>query len=127
VPLVDVMLVLLVIFMVTAPMMQRGVEVKLPTSRRANPITANEPVYVTLPASYRADKRVLIGDEWVSADVLPERTRQTMLLKTDKHVFLRLERTVSAQEIIDVMDLLKDGGVQEVGIVSEFASPVRRR
>jgi hypothetical protein len=49
VPLVDVMLVLLIIFMVTAPMMQRGLEIQLPVARRGQPITA-EPVYVTLPA-----------------------------------------------------------------------------
>jgi len=60
VPLVDVMLVLLIIFMVTAPMMQRGLEIQLPVARRGTPITA-EPVYVTLPLSYRKDKRVAIG------------------------------------------------------------------
>ena len=60
VPLVDVMLVLLIIFMVTAPMMQRGVEINLPVARRGAPISA-EPIYVTLPLSYRKDRRVLIG------------------------------------------------------------------
>ena len=60
VPLVDVMLVLLIIFMVTAPMMQRGLEIQLPVARRGQPISA-EPVYVTLPLSYRKDKRVSIG------------------------------------------------------------------
>ena len=60
VPLVDVMLVLLIIFMVTAPMMQRGIEIQLPVARRGRPISA-EPVFVTLPLSYRKDQRVLIG------------------------------------------------------------------
>ena len=53
VPLVDVMLVLLIIFMVTAPMMQQGLEVNLPQARRADPINA-QPVYVTVPADFRA-------------------------------------------------------------------------
>ena len=51
-PLVDVMLVLLIIFMVTAPMMQQGLQVNLPQARRADPINA-QPVYVTVPADFR--------------------------------------------------------------------------
>ena len=51
VPLVDVMLVLLIIFMVTAPMMQQGLQVNLPQSRRATPVTA-QPIYVTVPADF---------------------------------------------------------------------------
>ena len=51
VPLVDVMLVLLIIFMVTAPMMQQGLPVNLPQARRAQPVTA-QPIYVTIPATF---------------------------------------------------------------------------
>src|SRR6185436_18480684 len=90
VPLVDVMLVLLIIFMVTAPMMQRGMEVRLPTSRRASTnISAERPI-ITLPLSYRKDKRVLIGDEPVRTDVLSARIRQKMVARPDKGVFLRM-------------------------------------
>src|SRR5687768_18619442 len=81
VPLVDVMLVLLIIFMVTAPMMQRGLEIQLPVARRGQPISA-EPVYVTLPLSYRKDRRVAIGplgkEELVPIDVLGERDRKSV-------------------------------------------------
>ena len=70
VPLVDVMLVLLIIFMVAAPMMQKGVEVNLPTSRRADSMTKTS-LYVTVPASYAKDHRVYIDDESVPVDVLP--------------------------------------------------------
>src|ERR687895_2978580 len=78
VPLVDLMLMLLIIFMVTAPMMQRGLEIQLPVARRGQPISA-EPVYVTLPLSYRKDKRVTIGppgkEERVPVGVVGERGR----------------------------------------------------
>ena len=77
VPLVDVMLVLLIIFMVTAPMIQRGVDVKLPVARRANPIVG-ERVEVTVPLSYRQNHSVYLGTELVRADVLQERVRQKM-------------------------------------------------
>jgi biopolymer transport protein ExbD len=121
VPLVDVMLVLLIIFMVTAPMMQRGVEINLPVARRGAPITA-EPVYVTVPMSYRKDRRVLIGpagkEESVPLDVLGERARQTLVSRQSKQVFLRMDAGVNAQEFLAVMDGLKDGGVEAVGIVA---------
>ena len=117
VPLVDVMLVLLIIFMVTAPMMQRGIDVKLPTSRRAAPISS-EPLFVTVPLSYRADQRVRLGDEAVRIEVLAERVRQAMLVQTEKKIFMRVDGSVSAQDIMTVMDRLKDGGVEDVGLVA---------
>src|ERR1700687_6211658 len=89
VPLVDVMLVLLIIFMVTEPMMQRGIEVKLPTSRRAAAIST-EPLFVTVPMSYRTDRRVLLGVEAIRIDVLSERVRQALLTHAEKKIFLRV-------------------------------------
>jgi biopolymer transport protein TolR len=121
VPLVDVMLVLLIIFMVTAPMMQRGVEIQLPVARRATSISA-EPVFVTLPLSYRKDRKVLLGSdatqEPVSLELLGERARQLLVSRASKQVYLRMDAGMNAQEFLAVMDSLKDGGVQEVGIVA---------
>src|SRR3954452_22161887 len=74
VPLVDVMLVLLIIFMVTAPMIQRGIDVKLPVSRRASAIEG-ERLFVTVPASYRSDGMLFLGNEKLTAVVLQERIR----------------------------------------------------
>jgi biopolymer transport protein ExbD len=121
VPLVDVMLVLLIIFMVTAPMMQRGIDVKLPTSRRAAPISS-EPLFVTVPLSYRTDRRVRLGEEPIPVAVLAERVRQAMLTQSEKKVFLRVDGGLSAQDIMDVFDQLKDGGVQDVGFVAAPAT-----
>jgi len=118
VPLVDVMLVLLIIFMVTAPMMQRGIDVKLPVSRRAQAIS-DQRVFVTVPLSYRADHRVMLGDEAIGVDVLAERIRQAMLTRTDKDVFLRGDGAIQLQELISIMDRLKDGGVENVAVVSD--------
>jgi biopolymer transport protein ExbD len=70
IPLVDVMLVLLIIFMVAAPMMQKGVEVNLPVARRADKLTNAEPLYVTIPASYRQDRRIFLDKEPLPIDVL---------------------------------------------------------
>ena len=119
IPLVDVMLVLLIIFMVAAPMMQKGVEVNLPVSRRADKLSNTEPIYVTVPTSYRDDRRIYIDQEAVSVDVLAERMRQAMLNRTDKQVFLRGDGAVQLQELMDVFGRLKEAGIEKVGIVAQ--------
>ncbi len=118
VPLVDVMLVLLIIFMVTAPMMQQGIDVNLPQARRAQPVSA-QPIYVTVPLTFRTDQRVQLDKESMRVEVLNERVRQALLSRTDKSVFLRGDGGVTLQELMQVMDKLKEGGVEKVGIVSQ--------
>jgi biopolymer transport protein ExbD len=119
VPMVDVMLVLLIIFMVAAPMLQRGVEVNLPVASRSQEI-ASERVFVDVPASYKSDQRVFIKQEPIRIDVLSERIRQLMTTSSDKQVYLRGDGEVNLQELMDVLDRLKEGGVQNVGIVSKL-------
>lgn len=119
VPLVDVMLVLLIIFMVAAPMLQRGVEVNLPQARRAQPIS-DERLFISVPLSYRENRRVQFGDEAVGLDVLPERVRQAMRTQEQKEVFLRGDGGITLQELMDVMDSLKEGGVERVGLVARL-------
>ena len=122
VPLVDVMLVLLIIFMVAAPMLQRGVEVNLPVARQTQKMPG-ERLYISVPLSYRKDHRVFMGegrqqDEAVSADVLAERIRQFVTSKDQRDVYLRADAEVQAQEILEVIDRLKEGGIEKVGIVA---------
>jgi biopolymer transport protein TolR len=119
VPLVDVMLVLLIIFMVTAPMMQRGFDVNLPTAVRSQPIN-EERVFITVPLSFRTDRMVQLGDEPIRIDILNERARQLMLGRPDKQVFLRGDGGITMQELLNVMDKLKEGGVERVGIVAKL-------
>ena len=126
VPLVDVMLVLLIIFMVAAPMMQQGLGVNLPQQRRATALPPpSDPIYVTVPLTFVRDRRVEIGNEKIRLDVLAERIRQRVQQREDKQVFLRSDGQVTMQHIMDVMDRLKDGGVEKVGIVSRPATDRR--
>jgi len=126
IPLVDVMLVLLIIFMVAAPMLQRGVEVNLPVAQRTQKMS-EERMYITVPLSYREDGKVFMDDEAVPREVLPERMRQVMLNKDQKEVFLRGDGGVQLQELMEVMDSLKDGGVERVGLVAVAADPRKGR
>jgi biopolymer transport protein TolR len=114
VPLVDVMLVLLIIFMVTAPMMQQGLQVNLPQSRKSTPVTA-QPIYVTVPADFNRTHTVELDKDSVRIDFLQERLRQALLARDDKSVFIRADAAASVQDLATVMDKLKEAGVEKVG------------
>ena len=118
VPFIDVMLVLLIIFMVTAPMMQQGLEVNLPRAQRASPVAA-QPVYVTLAADYSNTKVVQLDKDEFRVDLLAERARQKLLMREDKSVFVRADGAASIQDLMEVLDKLKEGGVEKVGIMSQ--------
>jgi len=123
VPLVDVMLVLLIIFMVAAPMMQQGLNVNLPVQRRGPAMPPqNDPIYVTVPVSFARNGLVQLGNESIRLEVLAERIRQRVERRDDKQVFLRSDGQVTMQQILNVMDRLKAGGVEKVGIVSQPAT-----
>ena len=119
VPLVDVMLVLLVIFMVAAPMMQQGFPVNLPQSRQSCAIDA--PVLVTIPLSFRRDRRVQVDKEFVGFSVLAERVRQAIGQRDRKQVMLAGDNGVTYGELVMVMDQLREGGVDNVGLQTQPA------
>jgi biopolymer transport protein ExbD len=123
VPLIDVMLVLLVIFMVTAPMMSQGFPVQLPEARRAQTIE-QAPVTVSVPDTFPRDGRVRLGDEAVRLDVLPERMRQALASRVEKNVVLAADGSITMQQMMAVFDQLRAGGVVNVGIQTQ---PARSR
>lgn len=118
VPLVDVMLVLLIIFMVAAPMMQRGLEVNLPEARHADQISS-ERVFVTIPLSFRTDQMLQVDEESIRFEVLSALMQQEMEGRSDRQVFVRGDGGVTFQELVSVMDALKDGGVENVGLITD--------
>lgn len=117
-PLVDVMLVMLIVFMVAAPLMQRGLAVNLPESRRADPLVS-ERLFVTVPLAFRTEGIVQVGDDHVRVGALAERMRLEMIDRAEKQVFLRGDGEITYRELVSVMDLLKEAGVEEVGLVLE--------
>ena len=119
VPMVDVMLVLLIIFMVAAPMIQRGIDVNLPVARRAEQMTGDR-VEITIPLAYRQNHMLYLGREALTATVLQERVRQKMETAAKKDVFLRGDRAVNLGEVMEVTDMLKAAGVEHVGMVARM-------
>jgi biopolymer transport protein TolR len=116
VPLVDVMLVLLIIFMVTAPMMQQGMEVNLPTSQRARPVQA-QPLYVTIPMDFSRTQRVQIDEDFVPMEFFEERIRQATLARDDKSVFIRVDGRGIVQDFVTVSQALRDAGIDRIGLM----------
>jgi biopolymer transport protein ExbD len=120
VPLVDVMLVLLVIFMVAAPMMQQGFPVRLPESRQSRAISA--PVTVTVPLAFRRDRAVEIDGVRVTFEALRERIRQEVSSRSDKSVVLAADGGVTYDDLTAVFDRLKQGGVENVHLQTQPAA-----
>jgi biopolymer transport protein TolR len=111
-PLVDVVLVLLLVFMVTAPMMHRGVDVSLPVADQPD----NDPED-RITVSIRADGRVYVGDNPVNL-VLLEQTLQGLLQgRTGKVAYLRADERLRYGKVIEVVDKMKRAGVEQIGFV----------
>ena len=119
VPYIDVMLVLLIIFMITAPMIQRGIDVNLPVARRSNQI-AGERIFVTVPANYREAHIVYLDQEPIRSEILEERVRQKMERASAKEVYLRGDGGVQYQDLMDVFSRLRGAGVEKVGLVAKL-------
>ena len=120
-PLVDVMLVLLIIFMITAPMLHQGIEVSLPETEAAEtiPQRIDDPMVL----SVKADGLVYIRDRPVHPSRLVEQLTPILERRDDKQVFLKADRSITYGEFIHVVDLLYQGGIRHVGLVTEQIVP----
>ena len=119
-PFVDVMLVLLIIFMVAAPMLTVGVPVKLPnTAASALPTEQEEPLTITLTA----DGKVMIqNSEVVDAEMIPK-LKAIAAERTSNKVFLRADGAIPYERVAQVMGALNAGGFNEIGLVTDAEGP----
>ena len=112
-PLVDVMLVLLIIFMVTAPMLATGIKVNLPTASTAEPLEAKDPVIV----SVTKDGAVSVGKDMTPRDALIAAVKEKLALSNGV-VQLRGDRDAAYGDVVSVMDELAANGITRIAIVS---------
>ena len=117
-PLVDVMLVLLVIFMVTAPMMQQGVQVNLPKADTRAMTPAEESVVVSVDKN----GKVFIDKEEVPAGVLRQRLSTLFATRAKKEVFLKADAGVPYGEVVRTMADIKGAGIERLGMITEPAA-----
>jgi biopolymer transport protein TolR len=118
-PLVDVMLVLLIIFMVTAPLLHQGIDVKLPMSVSQNlPKTPEDPVILSITKS----GLTYINETPIPKGQLKDRLRLILKNRRDKAVYLKADRNLPYGVVVETMDLLNRIGVESLGMVTELRS-----
>ena len=114
-PFVDVMLVLLIIFMVTAPMMMQGVDVSLPEATAQPLETEEDHLIITVDK----ENFVYINDFKVSVDFLREKLIKILEGRRDREVFLKADKDITYGTVVRVMSELKGAGVEKLGMVTE--------
>jgi biopolymer transport protein ExbD len=112
-PFIDVMLVLLIIFMVAAPLATVDVKVDLPASTAKPAPRTDEPLYLTV----KQDLTLSLGNDAVSREQLPAMLAQVTGGNTDARIFLRADKSVDYGQFMEVMNLLRDAGYLKIALV----------
>jgi biopolymer transport protein TolR len=118
-PFVDVMLVLLIIFMVTAPMMVQGLDVALPQVTAKALETKEEQLMITV----NKEQQIFINDFQVSVDTLQDKLSKILQGRADPEVYLKADRDVPYGTVAQVMAQIKAAGVDKLGMITEPAAP----
>jgi biopolymer transport protein ExbD len=116
VPLCDVLLVLLIIFMVITPMVQKGIDIKLPETTADTSATPQGLIVLTL----KKNLSVMINQEQISLEMLPSRLRNLYSTRQDKTIFIRADAKVPYASVVDLIDIAKGAGVEVTGIIPEY-------
>ncbi len=114
-PFIDVMLVLLVIFMVTTPLMQSGIGVNLPAAE-----TDDAPAEEGLRLTITPDKYLHMENSLININLLERRLQEYFWNKPKKIVFLQADETIPFGYVVQIMDIAKKAGVETVGIMTEL-------
>ena len=116
VPLCDVLLVLLIIFMVITPMVQKGIDVKLPETTADTAATPQGLIVLTL----KKDMSVMINQQAIEMNLLLSELTRIYSTRQDKTIFIRADAKVPYSSVIDLIDIAKGAGVDVTGIIPEY-------
>lgn len=118
-PLVDVMLVLLIMFMVTAPLMQQGIEVDLPKTSSTGVEVNDEPFILVISS----DRRITISKSPVQIDHLREKLKAIFKNRKNKQVYVQADRKVDYGIVAEVMAEIRSAGILNIGLITMPKEP----
>jgi len=122
-PLVDVMLVLLIIFMVTAPMLHQGVSVALPKTETTNlPSSVEDPIILSITS----DGRYYINETPVARGLLRDRLNAFLRTRRDRTVFLKADRALSVGTVVETLDVLNRMGIESLGFITDTSGAKKK-
>jgi biopolymer transport protein ExbD len=122
VPLCDVLLVLLIIFMVVTPLVQRGVDVRLPAAQFTTDVPENPPVVLAIKKEVRDPKGYVlyINQDRVTLDNLQNSLEEAFLTVSEKKLYLRMDQDLEYGILADrILDIIKSAGIEVVGIIAD--------
>ena len=114
-PFVDVMLVLLIIFMVTAPMLKQGINISLPKTKKTQGVTIQKDPFIL---QIKKDQKIYIGDQPIPLEDLKEKLSALFEHKTSKAVYLQADRRISYGKVAQVLGEIKSSGISNVSLIT---------
>lgn len=115
VPLCDVLLVLLIIFMVVTPLVNKGVDVRIPTALN----TINMPDNPEVVVAIKKDGALYVNQQQATTETLQTLLEEAFMTASDKRLYLRADQDLEYGKVVDVIEILKNSGVEIVGIITE--------
>lgn len=113
-PLVDVMLVLLIIFMVTAPMMQQGLDIDLPETASTGVATNDEPFVLVI----KKDRKIFAGDDQIQMNTMASQLKAIFETRKNKQIYLQADKSVDYGYVARAIGEIRSAGIQSIGLIT---------